>query len=112
VAESELRLTDGGSLRNLLQSTTISVSCFTKQSASGVVSNDYQLRHSITFEISKEDPSNSRLAIAGDDYTLSLGQVFHPWLKDGYDVRYVIDIQQKTNSGAVYNQTMQTEYRI
>ncbi|MEO1591933.1 MAG: hypothetical protein AAFU71_11660 [Cyanobacteria bacterium J06632_22] len=112
VAESELTLTDGGSLRELLQSATLAVSCYTKQSASGAVSADYQFRHSITFDVTRQGVSSGRVAIATDDYTLSLGPVFSPWLKDGYDVKYVIEIQQKTNSGAVYPQTVETAFQV
>jgi hypothetical protein len=102
-AESELVLVDKGGRRELLQSTAIKVSCFTKQSASGVVTEDYQFRHSIDFEVTRGGLLNNRLAISGNEYTLTLGQIFAPWLQSGYDVKYSIEIHQKTNSGATYS---------
>jgi hypothetical protein len=112
VEESELVFVDQGALRELLETTTIAVSCFTKQSASGVASDNYQFRHSVDFEVSRRGVFSNKLALSGNEYILTLGQVFSPWLKSGYDVMYVIEFRQTTNSGATYSQTEEIEFRV
>lgn len=108
--ESQLVLVDDGDLHGLLRKTVIEVTCLTKQSVSGLVTEDYRPRHTVSFDTSAL--SSSSLNISDNVYTLDLSRQFGVWLKPNYDVAYDVSIQQTTNSGAVYTQAENVTFRV
>jgi hypothetical protein len=112
--DSKLVLVDQGDLRDLLPQTKIEIWLLTKQSASGLVTETYEPRHNATFYIRKgtEAVSFGDLAVSDNVYTFELGKRFRAWLKPGYDAMYKVEIQQTTNSGAVYTQIEEIPFQI
>ena len=112
VGSTTLVLVDEGDLYKELSNTSLEITCFTKQSFSGVVSSTYQERHSIQIDIPPTGIINRKLTISDNQFTFDLGSVFEPWLKSGYDGQYAIKIQQTTNSGGVYTQTETVSFKV
>ncbi len=102
---SQLVLVDQGEVRALLRGTRITITCLTKQSASGLVSDEYKKRHSQEFSIPPVGPSRDGVEVSDHQYRLQLEPFFSAWLNPGTDVQYQIEIQQTTKSNAVYTQT-------
>ena len=110
--ENQLILSDRGNVRELLKDTEIEVQCFSKQSATGVVANDYVKRRSITFKIPpKLEPSDGAI-VNGNVYTLPVGRYCSPWLKADNNAAYGITINQITKSGAKYNQSIDSAFIV
>ena len=110
--ENQLVLSDRGNVRQLLKDTQIEVQCLTKQSATGVVTNDYVKRHSVTFKIpSKVDPIDGAI-VTGHTYTLPVGRYCSPWLKANNEVSYQIAIAQITKSGTKYDQRLESTFVV
>ncbi|MEI6332723.1 MAG: hypothetical protein WCP16_26060 [Pseudanabaena sp. ELA645] len=79
--ENQLVLSDRGNVRDLLKDTQIEVQCFSKESATGIIADDYIQRHSIKFKVPpKLEPSNGAI-VNGNIYTLPVGRYCSPWLK-------------------------------
>ncbi|MDG3497168.1 MULTISPECIES: hypothetical protein [Pseudanabaena] len=110
--DNQLILSDRGNVRELLKDTQIEVQCFSKQSATGVVANDYVKRRSITFKIPpKLQPSDGAI-VNGNTYTLPVGRYCSPWLKADYNVGYGIVINQITKSGTKYDQSIDKSFVV
>ena len=112
--DSQLILVDEGDIRGLIPRATIEVVLLTKQSASGLETPDYQRRHSEIFTISPTSTGlrNSDINVEGNRYTFNLGNSFRSWLKPNYDAAYEINIQQTTNSDAMYEQKETVEFQV
>jgi hypothetical protein len=110
---NQLSLVDEGKVRELLRGMTIEVECLTKQSASGViVSDDYQKRHSVTFDIPPINTPSVGAIVNNNVYQLDMQRFFGAWLRPGYDVQYVIKIAQTTKSGTVYQQSESLQFQV
>ena len=112
--KSQLVLVDEGDLRGLIPQSTIEVMLLTKQSASGLETPDYQRRNSVKFVISPNSTGllSNNTNVEGNVYTLNVGSSFGMWLKPDYEAQYIVNVQQTTNSGAVYNQIENVEFRV
>ena len=110
--ENQLVLSDRGNVRDLLKDTQIEVQCFSKESATGVIADDYIQRHNITFKIPpKLEPSNGAI-VNGNTYTLPVGRYCSPWLKTDYRAAYGIVIKQTTKSGKVFDQSIDSTFIV
>lgn len=101
----QLVLVDDGDVRSLLQNTKLKVTCLSKQSASGLKADDYQVRHSIELRVPPIGRSSDGVRVDNNVYTLNVQPFFSAWLKPSYEVQYQVDIEQTTKSNAVYTQT-------
>ncbi|PZV17461.1 MAG: hypothetical protein DCF20_06420 [Pseudanabaena sp.] len=111
-SDNQLVLSDRGNVRELLKDTQIEVECLSKQSATGVVTDDYVKRLTLTFKISpKFEPSNGAI-INGNIYTLPVGRYCAPWLKADYNANFRISINQTTKSGSKYNQSIDSSFIV
>jgi hypothetical protein len=110
--ENQLILRDRGNIRELLKDTQIEVQCFSKQSATGIVSSDYQKRLSVTFKIPPKFAPNNGAIATGDTYTLPVGRYCSPWLKSDYNAAYGVVIEQTTKSGAKYEQNIDSAFVV
>ena len=110
--DNQVSLSDRGNVRELLQDTQIQVQCFSKESATGIISNDYVERRAITFKIPpKFAPSNGAI-VNGNNYSLPVGRYCSPWLRQNNNVLYKINISQTTKSGAVYEQNLESAFNV
>ncbi|MFK8184417.1 MAG: hypothetical protein AB8B99_13675 [Phormidesmis sp.] len=112
--ENRLVLIDEGDTRALIPQINIEVTLLTKRSASGRETPNYQPRHSVNFTVSPGSTGlrSSSLNIAGNVYTIDLSSAFRAWLKPGNEASYVVNIQQTTNSGAIYTQRAETAFQV
>ena len=110
--DNQLVLSDRGNVRELLKNTEISVQCFSKESATGIVSDDYIQRRTVLFKIPPRlEPSNGAI-INGNTYTFPIGRYCAPWLKTDYNATYKIEIIQTTKSGATYSQSLDSIFVV
>jgi len=110
--ENQLVLSDRGNVRDLLKDAQIEVQCFSKESATGIIADDYIQRRSITFKVPpKLEPTNGAI-INGNVYTLPVGRYCSPWLKSDYKAAYGIFIKQTTKSGKVYDQSIDSTFIV
>ncbi len=110
--ENQVFLSDRGNVRELLQDSQIQVQCFSKESATGIISNDYVERRTVTFKIPpKFAPSNGAI-VNGNNYSLPIGRYCSPWLKQNNNALYKINISQTTKSGAVYDQKLESAFIV
>ena len=110
--ENELILSDRGNVRELLKNTQIEVQCLSKQSATGVVTNSYVKRRDVTFKIPPKSAPSDGASINGNIYTLPVGRYCSPWLRADNDAAYEVKISQTTKSGALYEQTIQSNFIV
>ncbi len=110
--ENQLVLSDRGNVRELLKDTQIEVQCLSKQSATGIVTNDYVTRRSINFKISPKSLPSDGAIVTGNTYALPVGRYCSPWLKANNDVSYQIAIAQITKSGARYDQSLESTFVV
>lgn len=101
----QLVLVDEGDVRSQLQNTQLKVTCLSKQSASGLQAETYQVRHSVEFRVPPMGRSSDGVRVEKNVYTLNVQPFFRAWLKPGYDIQYQVEIKQMTKSNAVYTQT-------
>lgn len=101
----QLVLVDDGDVRSLLQNTKLKVTCLSKQSASGLKTDDYQVRHSVELRVPPIGRSSDGVSVDQNIYTLKVQPFFSAWLQPGYDIQYQVEIEQTTKSNAVYIQT-------
>jgi hypothetical protein len=109
---NQLVLVDTGEVRSLLQGTRIKVTCLTKQSASGLISEMYQKRHSQDFFIPPLGRPSDGAVVTDHTYRFSLKPFFSVWLKSGNDVQYQIEVQQTTKSGVIYRQNEAVSFQV
>lgn len=110
--ENQLLLSDRGNVRELLKDSQIEVQCFSKQSATGVVANDYVKRRSVTFKIPPKLPASDGAIVNGNSYTLPVGRYCSPWLRENNNAVYQVVINQTTKSGATYEQSLKSEFVV
>ena len=112
--DNQLILSDRGNVRELLKETQIEVQCFSKESATGILANDYVQRRTVTFKIPpKLEPSNGAIVNGNSStYTLPMGRYCSPWLKNDYNAAYAIAITQITKSGAIYDQNLKSIFVV
>ncbi|MDX2256323.1 MAG: hypothetical protein NW214_12475 [Pseudanabaenaceae cyanobacterium bins.39] len=110
--DGQITLSDRGNIRELLKETNINVQCLTKESATGVVSDNYVSRRNIIFKIPPKLPANNGAIVAGTNYSLPIGRFCSPWLRPNYQAAYQIAISQVTKSGAVYTQNLETQFVV
>ncbi|ABW28295.1 hypothetical protein [Acaryochloris marina] len=101
----QLVLVDDGDVRSLLQNTKLKVTCLSKQSASGLKTDTYQVRHSVELRVPPIGRSSDGVGVDKNVYTLNVQPFFSAWLKPGYDIQYQVKVEQTTKSNAVYTQT-------
>ncbi|WP_271254467.1 hypothetical protein [Pseudanabaena sp. Chao 1811] len=110
--ENQLILSDRGNVRELLKDSQIEVQCFSKESATGVVSSDYVKRRSITFKIPPKLPASDGAIVNGNTYTLPVGRYCSPWLRENNNAVYQLVISQITKSGAKYEQSLKSTFVV
>jgi hypothetical protein len=110
--DNQLILSDRGNLRELLKDTQIEVQCFSKQSATGAVADDYLQRRSVTFKIPPKAAASDGAIVNGNSYTLPVGRYCSPWLKADYNAAYGVIIKQTTKSGAIFDQSIDKAFIV
>ena len=110
--ENQLVLSDRGNVRDLLKDTQIEVQCFSKESATGIIADDYIQRRSITFKVPPKLETSNGAIVNGNIYTLPVGRYCSPWLKTDYKAAYGLVIKQTTKSGKVYDQSIDSTFIV